>query len=417
MNQQETFPEASPAANQQELQPELQKLFRQVVERAPREAVEMLADYPEPFVVQMLELLNPAMAQDVIDRLPDARRQAVLAAAPIATSRQWMRNDTYPEHTIGRLMQPPLAVFSPDTTIGEATEQIRRLSRLAIITYGFVIDEEDKLLGVIVMRDMMLGRLNQKLREIMLTNPFYLNPRMSLTEAMNAVLARHYPVYPICDDEGRLVGLLRGQMLFEAQAVELSAQPGSMVGVEKQERLTTPWMRSLRFRHPWLQVNLVSGFIAAAVVGYFQGTIDRILVLAVFVPVLIGQSSNTGVQTLSVALRGLTLGELRRGRERDMVIKETWLGFVNGALTGITAAVGMFIFAKFQGNAQALRLALVVFLAVTGSCLMSGIAGALVPLVLRKFGADPVTASSIVLTTITDVVSLAVFLGLATWMI
>lgn len=416
MNEQETFPEAS-SSNQQELQPELQKLFRQLVERAPREAVEMLGDYPEPFVVQMLELLNPAMAQDVIDCLPDARRQAVLAAAPIATSRQWMRNDSYPEHTIGRLMQPPLAVFSPETTIGEATEQIRRLSRLAIITYGFVIDEEDKLLGVIVMRDMMLGRLNQPLREIMLTNPFYLNPRMSLTEAMNAVLARHYPVYPICDDEGRLVGLLRGQMLFEAQAVELSAQPGSMVGVEKQERLTTPWMRSLRFRHPWLQVNLVSGFIAAAVVGYFQGTIDRILVLAVFVPVLIGQSSNTGVQTLSVALRGLTLGELRSGRERQMVIKETWLGFVNGALTGVTAAIGMFVFAKIQGNAQALLLAWVVFLAVTGSCLMSGIAGALVPLIMRKFGADPVTASSIVLTTITDVVSLAVFLGLATWLI
>jgi magnesium transporter len=90
---------------------------------------------------------------------------------------------------------------------------------------------------------------------------------------------------------------------------------------------------------------------------------------------------------------------------------------VNGALTGITAAIGMFVFAKFQGNAQALLLAWVVFLAVTGSCLMSGIAGALVPLIMRKFGADPVTASSIVLTTITDVVSLAVFLGLATWLI
>jgi magnesium transporter len=136
-----------------------------------------------------------------------------------------------------------------------------------------------------------------------------------------------------------------------------------------------------------------------------------------FVPVLIGQSSNTGVQTLSVALRGLTLGELRSGRERAMVIKETWLGFVNGALTGITAGAGMFVFAKIQGNAQALLLALVVFLAVTGSCMMSGIADALVPLIMRKFGADPVAASSIVLTTITDVVSLAVFLGLATWMI
>jgi magnesium transporter len=403
--------------NTQTLQPELKTLFRRVVERAPREAVEMLAGYPEPFVVQMLELLNPAMAQDVLECLPDDRRQTVLAIAPRETSRQWMRNESYPEHTIGRLMQPPLAVFRPDTTIRAAIEQIRHLSRHAIITYGFVTDEADKLLGVIVLRDMMLGRPDQPVREVMLADPFYLHPEMSLTEAMNAVLARHYPVYPVCDTDGQLIGLLRGQMLFEAQAVELSAQPGSMVGVEKQERLTTPWLRSLRFRHPWLQINLVSGFIAAGVVGYFQGTIDRILVLAVFVPVLIGQSSNTGVQTLSVALRGMILGELRRGKEGHMIRKETWLGLVNGALTGVTAGVGMLLLAKMQGNPQALVLAWVVFLSVTGSCLMSGLAGALVPLIMRKCGADPVTASSIVLTTITDVISLAVFLGLATWII
>ena len=100
-----------------------------------------------------------------------------------------------------------------------------------------------------------------------------------------------------------------------------------------------------------------------------------------------------------------------------MIAKETWLGFVNGALTGVTAGIGMLVFAKMQSNPEALLLAWVVFLAVTGSCLMSGLAGALVPLIMRKCGADPVTASSIVLTTITDVVSLAVFLGLATWIV
>ncbi|HVF71533.1 MAG TPA: magnesium transporter [Chthoniobacterales bacterium] len=411
-----SIPEIGSSENQ-DLTPEIRELFRKLSERAPREGARLLSDYPETFVVDMLELLNPAMAIDVLECMPDERQQAVMAAAPPETSRQWMRNESYPEHTIGRLMQPPLAVFRPDTTIGDAIEQIRTLTRHTIITYGFVTDDSEKLLGVIVMRDMMLGRREQQVQEVMLTNPFYLEPEMTLTEAMNAVLARHYPVYPVCDIRGELIGLLRGQMLFEAQAVELSAQPGSMVGVEKQERLTTPWSRSLRFRHPWLQVNLISGFIAAAVVGYFQDTIDRILVLAVFVPVLIGQSSNTGVQTLSVALRGMTLGELHSGRARLLVAKETWLGFLNGVFTGLTAALGMLLFAKFQGNPQAGVLAWVVFLAVTGSCLLSGIAGALVPLIMRKFGADPVTASSIVLTTITDVASLAVFLGLATWIV
>lgn len=400
-------------AGAQDVAPEIERLFRAVVERAPREAAKMLADYPEPFVIEMLELLNPAVAQDVLDCLPDVRRQAVFATAPPETSRQWLRNDSYPEHTIGRLMQPPLAVFPPETTVADAIEQVRHLSRHAIITYGFVTGESERLLGVIVLRDMMLARRDQPVREIMLKDPFFLQPEMNLTEAMNAVLARHYPVYPVCDAHGRLLGLVRGQMLFEAQAVELSAQPGSMVGVEKEERLTTPWLRSIRFRHPWLQVNLVTGFAAAAVVGFFQETIDRILVLAIFLPVMISQSSNTAVQTLSVALRGMTLGELHSGREHEMVAKETWLGFLNGALTGVTAAVGMFLFAKMQSNPLALNLAGVVFLAVTGSCLFGGVAGALVPLIMRKWGADPVTASSIVVTTITDVVSIAVFLGLA----
>lgn len=256
---------AEPAAEQSD--EELRQLFVAVVERSPREAVKMLVPYPDDFVVKMLELLNPAQAQDLLDRLPDSRRETVLATASEETARQWMRNQTYPEQTIGRLMQPPLAVFRPDTTIAEATEQIRRLAGKAIITYGFVTDDDDKLVGVLVMRDMLLSRREQRVSEIMLGDPFYLTPEMTLTNAMRAVLMRHYPVYPVCDHDGRLIGLLRGQMLFEAQAVELSAQPGSMVGVEKEERLTTAWPRSLRLRHPWLQINLFLGFIAAAVMG------------------------------------------------------------------------------------------------------------------------------------------------------
>ena len=132
------------------------------------------------------------------------------------------------------------------------------------------------------MRDMLRAHSNQRLEEIMLTNPFYLTPEMSLPDAMRSVLVRHYPVYQVCDKTGRLLGLLRGQMLFEAEAIALSAQPGEMVGVESEERLTTPWVRSLKFRHPWLQVNLLCGLFAAAVVGFFQETIDRIIALGVF---------------------------------------------------------------------------------------------------------------------------------------
>jgi len=400
-----------------EIEPELRELFTKVVEHDPREAAKMLEPYPDEFVVQMLELLNPSAALNILQRFDLARRQRILATASTETDRQWMRNQTYPERTIGRLMQPPLAVFRPQTTVAEATEQIRHLARKAIITYAFVTDDQDKLLGVVVMRDMLLAQSGQRLDEIMLANPFYLTPDMSLTDAMRAVLVRHYPVYPVCEKTGRLIGLLRGQMLFEAEAIELSAQPGAMVGVEREERLTTPWLRSLKFRHPWLQINLFCGLLAAVVVGLFQETIDHIIALAVFLPVLIGQAANTGVQALSVSLRGITLGDLRSGRESLLVVKEMLLGTFNGALTGVTGGIAMFIFATMIKSPAAVMLGFVVFLATTISCLISGVAGAMVPLVLKKLGTDPAMASSIVVTTFTDVGCLAVFLGLATIMI
>jgi len=176
-----------------EIEPELRELFTKVVERDPHEAVKMLEPYPDEFVIQMLELLNPASALNILQRFKPPRRQTILATASPDSHTQWMRNQTYPERTIGRLMQPPLAVFRPQTTVAEATEQIRDLAKKAIITYGFVTDEQEKLLGVIVMRDLLLAQSNQPLREIMLANPFYLTPEMPLPEAMRAVLVRHYP--------------------------------------------------------------------------------------------------------------------------------------------------------------------------------------------------------------------------------
>ncbi|PWT79913.1 MAG: magnesium transporter, partial [Acidobacteria bacterium] len=157
-----------------EIEPEVRTLFTKLVETDPREAAKMLEPYPDEFVVQMLELLNPASALKILQRFNPARRQTILATASRDTNQQWMRNQTYPERTIGRLMQPPLAVFHPQTTVAEATEQIRRLARKTIITYGFVTDEQEKLLGVVVMRDMLLAHSSQRLEEIMLTNPFYL---------------------------------------------------------------------------------------------------------------------------------------------------------------------------------------------------------------------------------------------------
>lgn len=396
----------------------IRQLFTETMERSPEEAVSLLADYPHDLVEDVLMLLNPAMRQDVLAALPRERRELVLAAASPEDRRQWMRNEAFPEDTVGRLMEPALAVFSPTTTIAEATQRLRPLAARTFITYAFVADEQERLLGVVAMREMLLGRDEQPLSEIMIANPFALRPEQELVEAMKATLMRHFPVYPVVDAEGRLAGLVRGQMLFEAQAFELSAQAGSMVGVDKEERLHTHWTRSLKFRHPWLQLNLITAFLAAAVVGYFEETIATFVALAVFQPVLAGQSGNTGCQSLAVMLRGMTLGELR-GSVTPLVLKEAWLGLINGGLVGITSGLGMFVYAMMKGGggASPFELASITLVAMMGSCTISGVAGAIVPLGMRKLGADPATASGIFVTTATDVASMGTFLGLATLML
>ncbi|MBI1731685.1 MAG: magnesium transporter [Gammaproteobacteria bacterium] len=385
-----------------------------VKSRPTAEAAALLGEHPADVIGSVLLSLNPAFTQDILAELPGGLVDAVMKTVSPERARQWAGNAAYPEDTIGRMMEPALAVFPPDMTVAQTVNELRTLVQKAFITYGYVVDGGGGLIGIITMRDLLFSPAEARLGDIMLRNPFFLTPTQPLAEAMKLVLDRHYPVYPVCDASGVLVGLVRGQAMFEEQAFEFTAQAGTMVGVEKEERLSTHWFQSFKFRHPWLQLNLLTAFVAGAVVGFFEGTVERLVVLAAFLPVLAGQSGNTGCQALAVTLRGITLGELKPGEERRLVTKEALLGAMNGAFTGLIAGLGMFAYASKNGSGHAFLLAFVVWLALVGACVTSGVCGALIPITLKRVGADPATASSIFLTTATDVVSMGLLLGLAT---
>ena len=392
-------------------------LAEEVKTRSATGAAAKLAGYDGPDIVAALLRLSPGFAQDVLGALPDEARERVLAAAPEEISRQWQRNAFYVQNAVGRMMEPVVGSFPPEQTVEETVERLRELVKTKFITYIYVTDEHQRLLGVVTMRDLLLSPRERRLDEVMIKNAFALSASTPLETAMKQVLDRHYPVYPVVDHDRRLIGLVRGESMFAAQAIEITLQAGSMVGVSQEERLATPWKQSFKMRHGWLQLNLGTAFLAAAVVGFFQDTIDRLVILALFLPVLAGQSGNTGCQALAVTLRGMTLGELKPGTERPLIRKEAWLGMLNGAGVGLAAALGMYIIAAGQGNDHPFMLAFVVFLAMIGSCVASGLSGALVPLGLKRMGFDPATASSIFLTTATDVVSMGMLLGLATILI
>lgn len=379
-----------------------------------KQAATVVEGLSDGLAIDVLQRVNQSIVADIIAEIDEVRKAQLFANAPPSLTQHWKTIQSFPADTVGRLMEPPTAVFRPTETVGDVSGKVRELVKKIFVTYCFVTDDRGKLVGIVTMRDLLVSDDTLRLQDVMLKNPFYLKPTMELMEAMKLVLNRHFPIYPMCDDDGKLIGLVRGQAMFEEQAIEISAQAGTMVGVKKEERLATAWPTSLKFRHPWLQLNLLTAFVAAAVVGIFQDTVDKLVILALFLPVLAGQSGNTGCQALAVTLRGMTLGELKHGTEKALVSKEALLGFLNGTFVGVSAGAGMFIVAKMQNNENAWALSLIVMAAMIGSCMISGVSGALIPMTLRKLGADPATASSIFLTTATDVASMGMLLGLAT---
>lgn len=409
-----TLPTVTPVSNMTE---ELGTLVRALQAHSPDAAGRLLDAMSSTVAFEALVQLNQGFVQDILTTLKPERRRAILEAATPELAQQWQRNQGFAPDTIGRMMEPAQSVLAPDMSVGEAIEALRKLLKNVMVTYGYVVDHAGRLLGLVAMRDLLFNSHATPLADIMLRDVFTFRAGMAQSDAMQLTLSRHYPVYPVCADDGTLLGLVRGQTLFEAKAFAITAQAGSMVGVEKEERISTPLWRAFRYRHPWLQLNLLTAFLAGAVVALFQGTIDQLVILAAFLPVLAGQSGNTGCQALAVTLRGITLGEIRDGDSMKLITKEGVLGAMNGGPVGLIAGLAMYITALEQQSPEALMLAIVVFLAMVGACTVSGICGAMVPLTLRRYGADPATASSIFLTTATDIISMGLLLGLATLMV
>jgi len=395
------------------LEPRIQHLVMEAQRRAPLDVARVLLLESDETVGAVLQHLHPAPAYRILLRFPNSRREAIVKFAGDHLGDSWEDAQRYPEGSVGRLMEPAVSVFAPDEKVVDAVEKVREWTHETLITYGYIIDGDAKLLGIVAMRDLLLAGPEDTVADVMLLEPFSLRPDEDIGEAMKEVVYRHYPLYPVCDETGHLLGVVQGFMLFEHQNFELSAQYGSMVGVDKEEHAETSWVTAFRMRHPWLQVNLITAFIAAAVVGMFEDTIAQVVVLAVFLPVLAGQSGNTGCQALAVSIRAITLNELKPGSVRRVLMKETLLGLTNGIVVGIVAGIAMYFYADYAEASEPMILGIVVFLAMTGSCLASGISGIMIPLTLKRLGADPAMASSIFLTTATDVVSMGLFLYLA----
>jgi magnesium transporter len=389
-------------------------LFR-LVRLAPAEAAGLVAEQTPEVGAALLVGLCQAQTVPILEALDDDQRKTVLAAVPPHYRTQWQRNVSYPPKSIGALMRPPIGVLPSHMPLSMAIEQLKQLKPEDQVTYFYATDYHGKLEGVVVLKDLFLNPPDKTLADVMITPPFYLSPESPLLDAMKSVISRHFPVYPVCDEDGRIVGLVRGQSLFEQQSFVISAQAGSMVGVQSKERLSTRWVDSVRFRQPWLQVNLLLTLLSALVIGYFQGTIGKLVILAVFFPIVTSQARNTGAQTMAVTLRGLSTGEWDVRETFRVLVKETSLGLLNGLLVGLVSAL-ILAWRAQGGHGSPLMLGASMLIAMTLSCGLSGLLGVVIPLVLRWSGSDPALAATILHTTFSTVISQGLFLGIATWL-
>lgn len=368
---------------------------------------------------QALAGRTPQEVEYVLARLPEAQGLAIASYLADGAGPHTADSDTAMagvEEFVEELLSPIPAALPLDCTAAEAIAFMVKAKDVSDITYIYVTAAQ-RLVGVVAMRDLILAGPSQTLSQIMTAEPYAFTGDTPIREAIAEAMHRHYRMYPVVDENQQMVGVVRAWKLYERIASEISAQAGAQYGVSREEQIGTSVLAAFRMRHPWLQVNLLTAFAAAFVVGMFENTITQMVALAAFLPVLAGQSGNTGCQAMAITLRGMTLGQLADYSVRDLLRKEILLGALNGLLVGVVAGVAMFGYATMSDSARPLMLGVVVLVAMIGACVGSGVLGVLVPLTLKRLGADPATASSIFLTTFTDIMGMGLMLFLATGLI
>jgi magnesium transporter len=372
----------------------------------PDEAAHVLGNLDPEALRDLLMGLDPARAAGLMARLDPETRRRASAALPERTARELDELLRYPPGTAGHLMDARVTTFSADTSVATALARIRTLTARRIADV-MLVDEDGRLAGAVALQELVGAAPDQPLGEIARRTVVAVTPMTRREEVVDLLNQHRLTSLPVIDLEGRLIGILRHAELVDAAQQDATADLQQMVGVSREERaLSSPWL-AVRTRLPWLNVNLVTAFAASAVVGLFEDTIARFTALAVLLPVVAGQSGNTGAQAMAVTMRGLALREIRASHWLRVLRKEFAVGVTNGISIALVTGIGVYIWSQNAALAGIIALAMVLSMCV------ASLAGATVPVALVAVGRDPATASSIILTTITDVVGFFTFLGLA----
>jgi magnesium transporter len=339
--------------------------------------------------------------------MDETLRHRMLERLSLELSAELRELSSYPPDTAGGAMDTRVTTFRPHMTIQQTLRRLRNYPRQGLHAI-FVVDEGGRLLGSIPIQAVAVSSPKVTLQTLLEPATVSVQPVASREEVVELLSRYRLALLPVVDLEGRLLGVLRHDALVAATADAVSADMQSMVGASKEERALSKVSFAVRKRLPWLEVNLGTAFLAASVVGLFEETIARFTALAVLLPVVAGQSGNTGAQALAVVMRGLALREIRVRQWARVAIKELSVGSLNGIAVAATTSFFVYLWSRSVG------LALVIGVSMVASMAIAGLAGAVIPILLTALRQDPAQSSSIILTTITDVAGFFSFLGIAT---
>jgi magnesium transporter len=372
---------------------------------------DLLAAFDGAHLSEILQWIPPNEAADLLQQLPPVTRRNALAQLPTEAADGLRALLRYPEDTAGGVMSNRFIALHEDMTVEQVRELLRvraQEERTEDIAYLYVTDSQQRLAGIVGLRDLVFSRAERRMSEIMNRDVKFVRVDADKEELARQFEHYHFLGLPVLDAEGRLVGVVKASDALEVANEEATEDMQLMVGLSGEERALTPWYHSIRRRLPWLYINLATAFLAAAVVGLFEGTIAKWTALAVFLPIIAGQGGNAGMQTLTVVIRDLALGELTLGDGSRALLKEIILGLLNGL------AIGLVVGLIGWWWRDSLMLGWVAGAAMLLNMLAAAMAGVLIPLGLKALRLDPALASSIFLTTVTDVAGFFFFLGLAT---
>lgn len=400
----------------------------------PKEAARLIQDLPARLVGPVLGRLNPGAAAAllttlgpepmrellapmesrhaaaILHHLEDAAREAMLSGLDPDGAKRIRILLQYPSDTAGGMMKTRITSVPIDVTASQAVAALRRAPRTTLF-YIYVTDRDGKLVGVLNIRELLLASPRDPIEPLVHRDVVTVPASLRRDELAELVRERHFVALPVVDSEGYLLGVVKTDEILDAIEQEAFGDLQKMVGAGEDERALSPVSLVVRKRLPWLYVNLATAFLASGVVGLFEGTIEKVTALAVLLPVVAGQGGNTGAQSLAVVMRGMALRELLPGSTRRLLMKEGVAALVNGIAISLGTGLAVFLWDGRWGLVVVIGAAMVVNMTA------AGLAGAVIPLMLRALGRDPAQASSIFLTTVTDIIGFAAFLGFAAMML